>query len=177
MKNLITSILTLAICLNASGQTKEAVETNISKIKSIPSYYLKGFLYDRKVQRQSLMKDSAYFQITKLDTFAIPFIIPFLSDTTLTGINNECLQTKFKIADIAFFLINDIEAVPFAVVTGGQYCTWTECGGLPDGFFSYMNRERLRFKSQYTNFFYGEKRNEWKKSFYRKSIKKKKKHS
>ncbi len=176
MKILITSILTLIICLNTSGQTKEVVETNIYKIKSIPSYYLKGFVFDSKVQRQSLIKDSSYLQITRLDTFALQYLIPFLSDTTLTEINNECLQKKFKIGDIAFFLINDIETIPFALVTGGQYCTWTECGGLPDGIFTYMNRERLLFKNQYTNYFYGEIRNEWKKLFYRKTTKKRKKH-
>ena len=177
MKFLIISILTITICFNTCGQTKEIVEKNIHKIKSVPLYYLKGFLYNPKLKRQNLIKDSSYLQITRLDTFALQYLIPFLGDTTLTEINNECLQTKFKIADIAFFLINDIETVPFALVTGGQYCTWTECGGLPDGFFSYINRERLWFKHEYTNYFYGEKRQEWKKLFYRKPLKKKNKHS
>ena len=175
MKTFIISILTITICLNTSGQTKEIVQRNIHNIKSVPLYYLKGFLYNQKVKRQDLIKDSSYLQITRLDTFALQYLIPFLGDTTLTGIINECLQAKFKIADIAFFLINDIETVPFALVTGGQYCTWTECGGLPDGFFSYVNRERQRFKNEYTKYFYGDKREEWKKLFYRKPLKKKNK--
>jgi hypothetical protein len=177
MKILITSILTLTICLNASGQTKEIVEKNIYNIKSIPSYYLKGFMYDPKIKRQNLIKDSSYLQITRLDTFALQYLIPFLSDTTLTEISNECLQTKFKIADLAFFLINDIEPVPYASVTGGQWCTWGDCGGLPDGFLYFINAQRLRFKNDYVNYFYGEKRNEWVKELHRKPSKKKKKHA
>ena len=167
MRILITSILTLSICLNTNGQTKEVVEKNIVKIKSIPSYYLKGFVYDPKVKRQDLIKDSSYLQITRLDTFALQYLIPFLSDTTLTHINNECLQSKFKIADLAFFLINDIEPVPYVLVTCGQYCTWGECGSLPDGFLYFINAQRLRFKNDYFIYFYGEKRSEWLKELYR----------
>jgi hypothetical protein len=175
MKLLIIVVLTLTICLNASGQTKEIVEKNVYNIKSIPSYYLKGFVYDPKVQRQSLIKDSSYLEITRLDTFALQYLIPFLSDTTLTEINNECLQTKFKIADLAFFLINDIEPIPYALITGVQYCTWGECGGLPDGFLYFINSQRLRFKNDYVNYFYGDKRREWVKDLNRKPTKKKRK--
>jgi len=175
MKILITSILTLTLFLTVSGQTKEIVEKNIYNIKSIPSYYLKVFLYDPKVKRHDLIKDSSYSKVISLDTFALQYLIPFLSDTTLTEINNECLQTKFKIADIAFFLINDIESIPYALVTGGQYCTWGECGGLPDGFLYFINAQRLRFKNDYVTYFYGDKRKEWLKELHRKPTKKKKK--
>jgi hypothetical protein len=174
MKLFIITILTLSIFLNVNGQTKETVEKSIYNIKSVPSYYLKGFVYDPKVQRQDLVKDSFYLKIKRLDTFALQYLIPFLSDTSLTDIKNECLETNLKIADLAFFLINDIEPVPYALVTGGQYCTWGECGGLPDGFLYFINAQRLRFKKDYTNYFYGDKRREWVKAFYREPTKKKK---
>ena len=175
MKILITSILKLTVFFSVCGQTKEIVEANIYNIKSVPSYYLKGFVYNAKVKRQDLIKDSSYLHITRLDTNALRYLIPFLGDTTLTEINNECLQTKFKIADLAFFLINDIEPVPYALVTDGQYCTWGECGDLPDGFLYFINAQRLRFKNDYVNYFYGDKRNQWVKELYRKPTKKKKK--
>ena len=175
MKILLTLILTLTYFLNVCGQTKKIVEKNIYNIKSIPSYYLKRFVFDPKVKRQELIKDSSYLQITKEDTFALQYLIPCLSDTTLTEISNECLQTKFKIADLAFFLINDIEPVPYASVTGLQWCTWGECGGLPDGFLYFINDQRLRFKNNYATYFYGDKRREWVKELHRKQTKKKKK--
>lgn len=167
MKLFIIIILTLSIFVNVNGQTKETVEKSIYNIKSVPSYYLKGFVYDPKVQRQDLAKDSFYLKIKKLDTFALQYLIPFLSDTSLTDIKNECLETNFKIADLAFFLINDIEPIPYALVTGGQYCTWGECGILPDGFIEFLNNQRLRFKKDYETFYYGTKRNKWLKSITR----------
>jgi hypothetical protein len=161
MKFCYALILTLTFCLTLCGQTKEVVEKNIYNIKSIPSYYSKEFVFDPEVKRQALIKDSSYLKIIKLDTFALQYLINFMSDTTFTEIYSECLHTKLKIADIAFFLIQDIEPFPYALVTGGQYCTWGECGGLPDGFLYFINAQRLRFKNAYINYYFSEKRNEW----------------
>lgn len=177
MKLLILFILTFALYTSSNGQPKEVVDRNIYKIKSIPSYYLNGFAYNAKNKGQDLIKDSAYFHIRSLDTSALSYLIPYLSDTTLTTIKIECHKSKLKIADVAFFLINDIEPIPFALVTGSQWCICCECGSLPEGFLSYINTERLQFKNEYVNFFYGDKRKQRLKTYHQNPAKKKKKSS
>lgn len=160
----LSLMFTFSFCCSISfGQCQQYIDKEILGIKGIPYHYQKGKLSDKiKIE----FKDVSYLNIKKLDTSAIRFLINKLTDTTLTSIDNTCMGTKLKIADLAFFLINDIEPVPYAMVTGGQYCTLGECGSLPDGFLYFINAQRLRFKNEYTKFYYGAARKEWLREFH-----------
>lgn len=154
----LLSVLVL-LCLPAMAvlaQTKEIIETQLPRIKAVP--------YDGKGEQPFVtFSDSAYLAIRKLDTAAIPFLLEKLTDTSLTGIANTCTSGQYRVGDIALFLINDIELIPYYTVTGTQWCLLGECGILPVGFMDYVARDRAGFYTAYRNFYYSDGRNKWRK--------------
>lgn len=160
MKKITVFFLTsIWFLCSATAQTKTIVDREIFNVKSIPFHYSK--FYSESIKDKPLLTDASYLKIKSLDTLAIPYLILKLSDTSITSIENTCLGTKYKVGDIAFFLINDIEPIPYGMVTGGQYCTMGQCGVLPDGFITYLNNQREKFYNAYRIYYYGDKRKEW----------------
>jgi len=105
--------------------------------------------------------DSVYASIAKLDTNAIPTLMNHLSDTTSTVIANTCLGGYFTLGQLAFFLINDIEPIPYFTVTKSQWDVLGECGTLPYGFLNYVKFKGQEFKNEYRVYFNSQARQDW----------------
>jgi len=126
------------------------VETAFAQIKTIPSHYTKG--------QQVMPLDEAYQKIVKLGPSAIPFLVDRLTDTTTVDITNACKQTRLRRGDLAFFLINDIEQIPYHTVTKSQWCVFGTCSVLPMGFLEYLEVNRSKFQNQYKAYLNSEDR-------------------
>ncbi len=126
-KRMTTKVLLVGICIcmsiTSKAQPKMVVETAFAQIKTIPSHYAKG--------QQKMPLDEAYQKIVTLGPSAIPFLVDKLTDTTRVDINNTCKQTSLRKGDLAFFLINDIEHIPYYTVTKTQWCVFNFCSVLP----------------------------------------------
>ena len=146
----------------ASGQTDRSISTMISLIKSVPFHYTSSSQKDiKKLAILNKLNDASFQMIVSYDTVAIPYLINKLNDTTLTEIYNSCSKNNFKIGDIAFLLINDIEQIPYSTVTNTQWCLVGQCGKLPDYFFNYLELNRLEFQLKYRKYYYSIKRQEF----------------
>jgi hypothetical protein len=179
MKCSLSLILMLAIAMAATAQPNEIIRKEIYKIRATPVWYKKGYQSDPAVKdRNTLITDSAYLKIVRLDSAALRYLIPFLTDTTATVVSCECLSSKCTIADIAFFLINDIEGVPVGIVCHMQYDVFGNgCGNLPDYFLENMVAQRSRFQKDYTAYFYGAERRKLLHWLYEKRPRKKRKNA
>lgn len=138
-------LIFFSIKASCYAQTETELKTLFYAIKNIP-YSSNSF------------KDSSYSKILKHGTAAIPTLINLLTDTTITSINNKCSNQNCRQGDIAFFLINNIEFVPYSKLTATQWCIVGNCGSIPDGFFEYFNKNRKEFQQQYLSYFYSKER-------------------
>lgn len=165
----------LLLCLPATtalGQLPEIIARQLPLVKAVPYHY-----YGRQAQPPAVpFSDSAFLVIKKLGRAAIPFLMEHLTDTTLTGIGNTCTDGQYCTGDIALLLINDISQIPFASVTGMQYCLWDKCSHLPDGFMESVAYDRAGFYAAYRNYYYGNKRKKWARMLHRGKKQKTKRH-
>jgi len=133
----------------------------MKNVKSIPAWYTTGYKYKKTNKSRFDGLDSAYIYITKLDTNAIPTLMHYLSDTTTTSIANTCLGGYFTYGQLAFFLINDIEPIPYFTVTKSQWDVLGECGTLPYGFLNYIKSRGQEFEKEYGVYFRSQDRQDW----------------
>jgi len=133
----------------------------MKNVKSIPAWYKTGYKYKKTNKSRFDGLDSAYVRIAKLDTIAIATLMNYLSDTTATGIANTCLGGYFSFGQLAFFLINDIEPIPYFTVTKSQWDVLGECGTLPYGFLNYVKSKGQEFENEYRVYFHSQARQDW----------------
>ncbi len=138
------------------GQVKSIVEQEFYQIKFIPTERLNP---DSRTFAKYKNIDSSYNKILKLGTTAIPFLIPKMTDTTLTKILNPCDNDEpIHLGDLAWFIITDIEKIPLFQVTKNQWCVWGVCEHFPLGFFTSLNFYRNKYAKGYKNYFYSKER-------------------
>lgn len=133
----------------------------MKKVKYIPAWYTNGYKYKKTNKSRFEGLDSAYVRVVKLDTIAIPTLMSHLSDTTETGIAITCLGGYFSLGQLAFFLINDIEPIPYFTVTKSQWDVLGECGTLPYGFLNYVKSQGQKFENEYRVYFHSQARQDW----------------
>ena len=147
-----------------NGQNQNSINRMIAMVKSVPSKYVTVFADKRDANKFDQKEDVWYGVIKHYDTLAIKFLINLITDTTNTKIQNACTKEKYKIGDLAVLLINDIEQMPYATVTRSQWCLWSMCGILPEGFISYINLDRQKFKIAYEEYYHSKMRRSFIKS-------------
>jgi len=138
---------------------KSAIYDKISKIRKLPKWYTSEFEAKPKEKYDISEMDSAFINLVESDTTIIPELMKVLYDSAYTDVPNSCLGGKFTYNQLAFLLINEIEAVPYAAATNSQWCTIGECGWLPDGFLGYVRTGK--FAVDYEIYFRSSKRKEW----------------
>jgi hypothetical protein len=159
MKKFYLLLISLSsLHLSSTGQTESSVNRMVSLIKTIPEKY--STHYNRNEIKSILNKqDDGWFKIiVKYDTNVIPFLINLIGDGTPSMAFNTCSNANYRTGDVAILLINDIEQIPYATVTHSQWCTFGQCGVLPDGFFYYTNAHRRDFQEQYKTYYSGKER-------------------
>jgi len=133
----------------------------IAMVKNIPAKYFTHLPDKTGLKTFNLKEDIWYGTISHYDTSAIAFLINLITDTTNTGIVNSCTKEKYKIGDIAVLLINDIEPIPYATVTSSQWCVFSSCSVLPDGFIRHVAMNRQKFKAIYEKYYYSDLRQDF----------------
>jgi hypothetical protein len=133
----------------------------LNRIRAVPSWYIAGYNSSKTKGDKLEGIDTVYADIVKLDTIAIPKLIPFLSDTTYTEILNTCTGGYFTFGQLAFFLINDIEPVPYFLVTKSRWDAFGECWNLPIGFLGFLRINGSNFKDQYSRYINSKERQDW----------------
>jgi hypothetical protein len=128
----------------------------LSHIKSVPFWYTKDYNPTAKNDDEAI--DSAYKAVIRMDTNVIVELVPVLTDTTLTAISNPCSGSFLTYGQLAFLLIDDIEPVPYALVTERQWDVLGVCSVLPNGFLEYINDNGLRFQEKYNTYFNSQQR-------------------
>ena len=166
----ILTILVLTSIIGHSQVGSPTVYRTLNKIKGVPSWYTTSHKYDKTKKDRFKGVDSVYVGIAKLDTNAIVKLIDFLADTSSTTIPNTCQNGYFTYGQLAFFLINDIEPIPFYIVTKSQWDVLGECGILPYGFLNYLKNNASRFETEYRTYFNSQERQEWLKQIRKKII-------
>jgi hypothetical protein len=139
-------------------QTQASFNRMVSLIREVPARY-SGSYWEKKQVPPPLTKDDIWFEaIVKYDTTAIPYLIELINDSSLTKVINLCTKQPYRTGDLATLLIIDIESIPSALVTHMQWCTWGQCGILPDGFLEYVHSDRQRFKVLYQSYYRSKER-------------------
>ena len=159
--SLLLSLLLFFFVFAYSQTEKPDILRLMKNVKSIPTLYTTGYKYKKTNKSRFEGLDSAYVHVVKLDTNAIPTLMNYLSDTTTTSIANTCLGGYFTFGQLAFFLINDIEHLPYFTVTGSQWDVLGECGTVPDGFLNYVKTKGLEFQNEYRVYFHSQARQDW----------------
>ena len=162
LKHSLLLILLLFFFLLAYSQTeKPDILSMMKDVKSIPAWYTTGYKYRKTNKSRFDGLDSAYVCVAKLDTNAIITLMNYLSDTIATSIANTCLGGYFTYGQLAFFLINDIEPIPYFTVTKSQWDVLGECGTLPYGFLYYLKSKGQEFENEYQVYFRSQARQDW----------------
>ena len=99
-----------------------------------------------------IYEDTAFNYFLKQKTKVLQFLIEKIADTTLTSIERKSTDGFYKKGDLAIILLSNIEFIPYASITGGQWCICCETGNIPVDFFSYVDKNRLNFQSKYKNY-------------------------
>ena len=125
----------------------QKVSDYIYRIKSVPLKYISGTNAD--------VKDINFKSILKLDSDAVPDLIKLITDTTITPVYNQLEGRYFKIGDVAFCLLEEINGRTtfWSMITGGQFCLigpdYTSIGA-----WGYINSNRENFSKQYAAFYH-----------------------
>jgi hypothetical protein len=99
-----------------------------------------------------IYEDTAFNYFLKQKTTCLQFLIENISDTTFTSIERKSANGFYRKGDLAVILLSNIEFIPYAAITGNQWCICCETGFIPVDFFSYLNKNRLDFQSKYKNY-------------------------
>ena len=102
--------------------------------------------------RQPIFEDSAFIYFITQKTKVLDFLIDQICDTTLSNVEWKSSNGFLKKGDLATILLSYIEFIPYASITGGQWCICCETGYIPVNFFSYLDRNRLEFQSKYKKY-------------------------
>ena len=92
-----------------------------------------------------------------MDTSVIDRLIDVLTDTSATVIPNSCGEGNFTYGQLAFLLIDDIEAVPYFAVTHIQFDV-IDCGTMPNGLLDYVKNYGSSFQQQLRSYFHSKVR-------------------
>ena len=125
------------------------IKGELTWIHSVP------FKYSRKSkEKDNGFIDPEYTSILKKGPRIIPSLITVLTDTTKTSIIDKCTGKYFTMGQLAYILIDNIERIPFALVTGISADVIRGCSYLADGVLYYVRYDGSKFQVQYRAYFY-----------------------
>lgn len=133
MTKFITILIIVTFCSTlVVGQTNSITQ----KIDSLR--YLKG---------QPFPCNSIYWRVVATGKDVIPFLIDKMDDTTNTQISLNCKKTNVKLGDICYEALTEIFNIPIFYVTHQQF-DFIDQYGCQQGIFTYLDENRMEFKSQ-----------------------------
>jgi len=142
MKNWLFLFSTIYSLNIYSQNTLSLNETKFNQIKSI------GFSLPAGTHAP-IYDDAAFNYFVKEKRKVLQFLIEKITDTTFTSIKRKSTNGFFKKGDLAIIVLSNIEFIPYASITGEQWCICCETGYIPVNFLSYVDDNRLDFQSKY----------------------------
>jgi hypothetical protein len=128
------------------------IKGELTWIRSVP------YKYNRKPgEKNNGFLDPEYASIVKKGRRIIPALITQLTDTTKTRIVDQCTGQYYSIGELSYILIDNIESIPFALVTGVMADVLGSCSYLAIGELDYVRTNGAKFQSQYKSYFYSQK--------------------
>lgn len=147
MKNWLFLFSTIYTFNIYSQDTLSLSEIRFNQIRSI-RYYLPAGAY------APIYEDTAFNYFLTQKKNVVPFLIEKISDTTFTNVERRSTAGFYKKGDLAIILLSNITSIPYASITGFQWCICCEGGYLPVAFYSYVDKNRLGFQSKYKIYYY-----------------------
>ena len=109
--------------------------------------------------------DTSFIYFLNNKENVLPFLIDKIADTSFTNVERKNTNSFYKKGELALIIISNIKDIPFASLTGMQWCICCETGYIPVDFFSYLEKNRLSFQLNYKNYYLANKRKKSSKRF------------
>ncbi len=91
---------------------------------------------------------------------SLPILADFFTDSTLTKVKSECHERNLTKGEIAIIMADQIDRMPYALLTGVQNCLLEFCkdnSNLIEYYLPWVNRDGfLNFKEKYISWLSGE---------------------
>ncbi|MEO6454992.1 MAG: hypothetical protein ABIN97_13000 [Ginsengibacter sp.] len=163
MRKIIFLFIISATTKTYSQISASIIDDKLNQIKNI-SCQMKNISFKQYGGFQPKLmlefSDNALTYIVNQDTFAIPILIEKIADTSLTNLMKPGGEDFFRKGDLATLLISYIEFMPFALISGDQWCSCCDAGYLPTGFLNYVDKSRIIFQTRYKAYYYSQERKE-----------------
>ncbi|MCW0493585.1 hypothetical protein OKE73_10695, partial [Riemerella anatipestifer] len=86
---------------------------------------------------------------------SLPILADFFTNSTLTNVKSECQKRNLTKGEIAIIIADQIEKMPYALLTGVQNCLLEFCENNPNWieyYFGWIKNDGIeRFKEKYTD--------------------------
>lgn len=105
-----------------------------------------------------IYEDTAFNYFLKQKKNVASFLIEKIADTTCTNVERKSTAGFYKNGDLAIILLSNLTFIPYASITGVQWCICCEAGFLPIDFLSYVDRNRLDFQLKYKAYYFEQER-------------------
>ncbi len=135
-------LLGIVYSLNMFSQDSSSNLKKFNEIKTV-QYEVK------EMAEGPIYEDTAVNYFLKQGASVLPFLIEKIADTTFSKVERKAVNSFYRKGDLAIILLSNIEPIPFAYLTHMQWCICCEHAFIPEGFFSYLDRNRLAFQLAY----------------------------
>ena len=148
MKKIGIIFLTLLLNLNLSfSQTKSEINSLLNGI--VETENSKGIIKTEQAKK-----------IIAFGEKSLPILAEFFTDSTQTRIKSECHSRNLIKGEIAIIMADQIDRMPYALLTGVQNCLLEFCKDNPnliEYYLPWINRDGfLNFKEKYISWLSGE---------------------
>ena len=148
MKKIGIIFLTLFLNLNLSfSQTKSEIDSLLNGIVETEN-------------SKEITKNAQAIKIVAFGEKSLPILAEFFTDSTQTKIKSECHSRNLTKGEIAIIMADQIDRMPYALLTGVQNCLLEFCKDNPnliEYYLPWINRDGfLNFKEKYTSWLSGE---------------------
>ncbi len=143
MKN--SGILFLTLLLN--------INLSFSQTRSMINLLLKGIseIEDSK----EIINTKQAEKIIILGEKSLPYLVGFFSDSTQTRVKSECHDRNLTKGEIAIIMADQIDRMPYALLTGVQNCLFEFCennSNLIEYYLPWINSDGVyKFRNKYIN--------------------------
>lgn len=104
---------------------------------------------------KEIIKSKQAKKIMAFGEEALPVLTEFYTDTTLTKVKSECLDRNLTKGELAIIIADQIDRMPYALLTGVRNCLLEFCkdnSNLIEYYFPWINRDGFpKFKEKYIN--------------------------
>jgi len=148
MKNIGLILLTILLNLNLIfSQTESEIDSLLSGIAETNN-------------SKEIIKSKQAEKIIAFGEKSLPILAELFTDSTQTKVKSECNSRNLTKGELAIIMADQIDRIPYALLTGVRNCLLEFCKDNPnliEYYFPWINRDGfLNFKEKYTSWLTGE---------------------